>query len=79
VGFSKRFLETALKAVAVETPRAAEIVRQEAPSARRRMIARASAIFRDRAAFPLLSRYAAPLEHAPQSNSARLTPVVQRL
>jgi hypothetical protein len=48
VGFSKRPLEAALKAVAVETPRAAEIVRHEAPSARRRMIARASAIFRGR-------------------------------
>lgn len=42
---SKRFFETALNAVAVETPSAAEIVRQEAPSERRRIITRGSAIF----------------------------------
>ena len=42
MGFSKRFLEAALKAVAVETPGAAEIVRQETPSVRRRRISRAS-------------------------------------
>lgn len=46
MGFSKRFFETALNAVAVETPSSAEIDRQEAPSERRRVITRGSAIFR---------------------------------
>jgi hypothetical protein len=58
VGFSKRSREAALKAVAVKTQRADEIVRQEAPSARRRMIAQASAILRGRPGhFPFALAY----------------------